>query len=148
MKTQKYSAQEGGCIDSEGHGEECVEIHNASFEEGQPFGEAVLLGVDECDILEVSVGGESDLKLEGGVAPARSSSQTWNMFGYAVPKQEVVFFSQVIILYIVILIGLVNIILDKGDKNLWLSLLSGSIGYLLPNPSLKKETIIVHRSVL
>jgi len=74
-----------------------------------------------------------------------SDREQWNMFGHSLPKQEVVYFSQIIVLYIVIIIALINITLQNEQSNLWLSLLSGSIGYLLPNPSLKKETIFVQR---
>lgn len=75
-----------------------------------------------------------------------SNREVWNIFGYSIPKNEVMYFSQIIALYIVIIMGLINISIKNGDSNLWLSLLSGSIGYLLPNPSLKKETIILQRS--
>lgn len=72
--------------------------------------------------------------------------EVWNMFGYSIPKQEVVFFTQIIALYIVIIIGLINVTLQNGNSNLWLSLLSASLGYLLPNPSLKRETVILRGS--
>lgn len=75
-----------------------------------------------------------------------SDKEVWNVLGYPVPKQEVVFFSQIIILYIVIIISLVNLSLQNGDQNLWISFLSASIGYLLPNPTIKKQTIILHRN--
>lgn len=74
-----------------------------------------------------------------------SDKDVWNVFGYSIPKQEVVFFSQIIALYIVIIISLINLTINNGENNLWLSLLSASIGYMLPNPSLKKETIILQR---
>jgi hypothetical protein len=77
----------------------------------------------------------------------RFDKQNWNVFGYSVPKQEVVFFCQVIALYIVIIVCLVEIILDHGDHDLWYSLLAGSIGYLLPNPSLNKDTVIVQHDI-
>jgi hypothetical protein len=96
---------------------------------------------------ELAVDGGSVIKMEECNISTLSKGETWNIFGNSIPKQEVVFFSQVIILYIVIIIGLINLILDKGDRNLWLSLLSGSIGYLLPNPSLRKETIILQQNV-
>jgi hypothetical protein len=72
--------------------------------------------------------------------------QNWNFFGYAIPKQEVVFFCQVITLYIIIIICLVEIIINQEgsgckikDHDIWYSLLAGAIGYLLPNPSLDKQ---------
>ena len=56
------------------------------------------------------------------------------------------FLSQTIILYIVIITSLINLSLQNGDQNLWISFLSASIGYLLPNPSIKKQTVILHRN--
>lgn len=75
-----------------------------------------------------------------------SEKEVWNILGYFIPKQEVVFFSQTIILYIVIITSLINLSLQNGDQNLWISFLSASIGYLLPNPSIKKQTVILHRN--
>ena len=63
----------------------------------------------------------------------------WHLFGTECPKEEIVFFCQVIILYTVI--GGQHIQPDcrHGDSTLWTALLSSSLGYLLPNPSLKRE---------
>lgn len=75
-----------------------------------------------------------------------SEREVWNIFGYSVPKQEVVFFSQIIALYIVIFVCLINLCLGKERNDIWISLLSASIGYLLPNPSLKQRKMIVYRN--
>lgn len=77
----------------------------------------------------------------------RSEKQLWNIFGYSLPKQEVMFFCQVFALYIVIIVCLVEIVVENGENKLWFSLLAGSIGYLLPNPTLKKETIIIQQNM-
>lgn len=61
----------------------------------------------------------------------------WKVFGRRVPKSELVFFSQVIILYAVVCMCLFNLTTGRGDSNLWSALLSGSLGYLLPNPKIK-----------
>ena len=74
-----------------------------------------------------------------------SSSSTgghshWWIFGQKFPKNEVVFFVQIIIVYVVILTSLVNLTLRRGDNSdqkLWIALLSSSLGYLLPNPSIR-----------
>lgn len=104
---------------------------------------------DEVESLNLSMKlEESDgAKIEQYNISSFPNKDVWNIFGYAIPKQEVMFFSQIFALYIVIIIGLINITLQNENSNLWLSLLSGSIGYLLPNPSLKKETIILRHSV-
>lgn len=75
-----------------------------------------------------------------------SEREVWNVFGYHFPKLEVVFFSQITVLYIVIITCLVNLTIRNGEVELWCTLLSASIGYLLPNPSIKREKIIIHRT--
>lgn len=67
----------------------------------------------------------------------RDISDQWTLFGRKTQQSKVVFFSQVIILYIIILTCLVNITIGSKDFNLWSTLLASSIGYLLPAPKLK-----------
>ena len=52
-------------------------------------------------------------------------------------KNRLTFFSQIIVVYIIIITSLVQISLRSPDKELWLILLSSSIGYILPSPGLK-----------
>ena len=47
------------------------------------------------------------------------------------------FFTQIIVVYMIIITSLVQISLRSPDKELWLILLSSSIGYILPSPGLK-----------
>ena len=66
----------------------------------------------------------------------------WSSYGWHPLKSPVVFFAQIIILYIVIIVSIINLSLqDCGSSScacdLWTTLLSSSIAYLLPNPSLK-----------
>ena len=68
----------------------------------------------------------------------RSYSQ-WEIFGRIIPKNEVIFICQVVILYIVILTCIVNLSLGNGDSNLWTALLSSSMGIMLPAPTLSKR---------
>jgi hypothetical protein len=52
-----------------------------------------------------------------------------------------VFVTQVIIVYVVILCSLLNLTFYPGVRQeLWITLLSSSIGYLLPSPSIKKPS--------
>ncbi len=54
-------------------------------------------------------------------------------------KHLIIFISQSLILYIVIIVCLVNLTIGRTDNsNLWTALLSSSIGYILPNPKYKK----------
>ena len=70
----------------------------------------------------------------------QQQQQHWRFWGgRQFPKSEVVFFTQIVLLYIVCICSLVN--LSLGNKNqLWVILLTSGIGYLMPNPSLKKRT--------
>ena len=54
-------------------------------------------------------------------------------------KAEVVFFTQVVILYTVIVVSIYNLAAGSGDSNLRTALLSSCLGYLLPNPSMKRS---------
>ena len=67
------------------------------------------------------------------------SGDSWYILGRKVAKSETVFFSQIIIVYIVVIICIVNLSLDRGNSNLWTALLSSSLGYLLPNPKIKSQ---------
>ena len=66
-------------------------------------------------------------------------STPWHLFGTACPKEEIVFLCQVVVLYTVILISIYNLTIGHGDSNLWTALLSSSLGYLLPNPTLRRN---------
>ena len=47
------------------------------------------------------------------------------------------FFTQTLLLYAVIVTAIANLTYDTQDKTLWVSLLSSSLGYMLPAPSFK-----------
>lgn len=61
----------------------------------------------------------------------------WSLFGKHIPKHELVFFAQVILIYIVIISCIINLSMKNGDSNLWTALLGSCLGYILPSPSLK-----------
>lgn len=67
------------------------------------------------------------------------SSSKWAVCWQEVPRREVIFFAQVIILYVVICVSLANLTLNIGKQALWSSLLAGSLGYLLPAPTIEKR---------
>ena len=68
-----------------------------------------------------------------------SDHQQWQFCGQGVPKSEIVFFCQIIILYTVILTSIYNLTKGHSDFQLWTALLSSSLGYLLPHPTIKKR---------
>lgn len=61
----------------------------------------------------------------------------WKVFGRRVPKQEAVFFSQIILIYAVVITCILNLSLTRENSNLWTALLSSCLGYILPSPSIK-----------
>ena len=62
----------------------------------------------------------------------------WHIFGTDCPKEEIVFLCQIVILYTVIVLSIYNLTVAHDDLTLWTALLSSSLGYLLPIPSLKR----------
>ena len=68
-----------------------------------------------------------------------SENRLWSFFGSTIPKAEIVFFAQILILYTVIIVSVYNLSVEHGDSNLWTALLSSSLGYMLPNPTLKNK---------
>ena len=66
-------------------------------------------------------------------------SGNWYLMGRPFPRSEVKYLAQVLILYIVILTCLVNLSVGKSElRTIWISLLSSSIGYILPSPHISK----------
>ena len=63
----------------------------------------------------------------------------WHLFGKFCPRSEIVFFVQVVLVYIVVIVSIVNLTIGRPDDKLWIALLSSSIGYILPSPNLKLE---------
>lgn len=68
--------------------------------------------------------------------PSLGSKKIWRFFGRRVPQNEIVFFFQVILIYIVVGVSLFNLSQGRGPDHLWVALLGSSLGYVLPNPSI------------
>ena len=54
-----------------------------------------------------------------------------------IPKYRWSFFAQIVVVYTIIITSLIHLSLKSQDKELWLILLSSSVGYILPSPGLK-----------
>ena len=66
------------------------------------------------------------------------NSGQWRVGKRYIPKSEIVFFSQTIIIFTVIVACIFNLSRsDRKDENIWTTLLGSCLGYMLPNPSLK-----------
>ena len=73
-------------------------------------------------------------------SPARGNvnrRSIWDIFGRRVPRNEIVFFCQMILIYVVVGVSLFNLSRGHGTDNLWVALLGSCLGYVLPNPSIE-----------
>ena len=58
----------------------------------------------------------------------------WTLFGNKFSRTALVFLCQVIILYISIITCFVNLTMCNGPNELWITVLSLSLGTILPSP--------------
>jgi hypothetical protein len=75
------------------------------------------------------------------------NSNYWSTCCGVVPRDQVVFVLQVVIAYIVIIVSLTNITFSSENTCLWATLASGTIGYLLPSPSVSHGPILRRSTV-
>ena len=71
---------------------------------------------------------------------SESTTSTWNMCGYNFPRSEVVFITQMILIYTITITALVNLTNGPEHHTLWVALLSSCLGYTLPNPKIKRAS--------
>ena len=70
--------------------------------------------------------------------PSRTS-QDWYFCNKRLPRGQITYFCQMIIIYIVIITSIVNLSINNGDKTLFITLLSSAVGVVLPTPGIKKS---------
>ena len=80
---------------------------------------------------------ESKPKISDQASVQPSAVGDWGLCGTRVPKNQVTYMTQVILVYGIIAVSLSQLILQSADRDLWLVLLSTSVGYVLPSPRLK-----------
>ena len=77
------------------------------------------------------------------MAPSDTVSRTsWIALGKKIPRSELVFLCQVLILYTVIVVSIYNLTVGTANSTLWTALLSSCLGYLLPNPTIKHKHVL------
>lgn len=69
------------------------------------------------------------------------TSASWPFLGNRLPKSEIVNFCQIFVVYVIIVTSIVYLSLENDKTELWKSLLSSTIGYALPSPTLKTGTL-------
>lgn len=64
--------------------------------------------------------------------------RSWKFCNFTLPRSEVVFFSQIIILTSLIIFSCINLCMTPKceDTQVWIAILSSAVGYILPNPKL------------
>ena len=64
--------------------------------------------------------------------------RSWKFCNFTLPRSEVVFACQMIIVFFMVVFGCVNLCLSKTceDTTIWVAILSSTVGYILPNPKL------------
>lgn len=70
--------------------------------------------------------------------PSSLRSVVWKLGGREFSRTAVVFTCQVIVLYLSIITCFINLTVANGPTELWITLLSLSLGSLLPSPKVKK----------
>lgn len=63
----------------------------------------------------------------------------WKVCCTKAPKDEIIYCCQLVVAISIVAVGLLNITFTDNDTCLWSILVSGAVGYLLPNPKISKE---------
>lgn len=86
-------------------------------------------------------------KTESGATTATTSSRRqsteysgeWKIFGERLPRSEVMYICTIFIVFVVICVSLVNLSLNNGKSEMWVSFLSLAFGVILPHPKIKSK---------
>ena len=70
---------------------------------------------------------------------SNTTRSTRHLFGADCPKAEILLLSHLIVLYRIIVFSSYSLVSGHNDFDLWMALLRSSLGYLLPNPSVKRN---------
>ena len=98
---------------------------------------------EDSRTIDIEMPERKERKLTINIPPPPNSPRdddvNWNFSCFKLPRECVVYTAQVSILSVVIAVSLYNLTTSDERLEFWSSLLSGSIGYLMPNPSMKKK---------
>ena len=79
----------------------------------------------------------SQSSLENGCESIKSEKRDFTCCGNRMPKNQFTYISQIIVIYGIIITAIIHLSLQSPNRELWLILLSSSLGYILPSPGLK-----------
>ena len=68
---------------------------------------------------------------------SETDEEGWCCSGSRVPRAEIVYPCQIILILSIVFASIYNLTKEQGDQQLWTALLSSCMGYLLPNPTIK-----------
>ena len=78
--------------------------------------------------------------IQSGTMEEETSTQSeWYVINRKFPRSQITFLCQIIIVAIIVVSSVINLSLENGDKTLWSTLLASSLGYVLPNPTIKSR---------
>jgi len=66
-------------------------------------------------------------------------STRWSTLCGRIEKTQVIYFSQMIIVFTVIVACIVNLSIIDSPSTPWATILSGTVGYILPAPKIRKN---------
>ena len=72
---------------------------------------------------------------------ASKRTRMWFFFGSEIPKDQVVYLLQMFIGISIIVASVINLSIgDKAIREVWIALLSSTMGYMLPTPGMKTKS--------
>ena len=101
-----------------------------------------LMEIESSDFDEADRGEE----IERMASPA--DTVQWTLGGKNLPRSEIKYGAQILIIYVIILSCIINLSFGKSElTNVWLSLLCSCTGYILPSPYMpstksKQQTVV------
>ena len=108
---------------------------------------STMIGETEADGVDIhlasrSTGGrrsshEQDVDTHASLVRKLSSVKSLCIQKTTVSREA--FFAQAILIYIISIACITNLSLGTGPSNVWVALLSGCLGYLLPEPKIRRE---------
>ena len=78
-----------------------------------------------------------DIEIPDGVSDKSSQVTKCKGSDEWCKKSLLVYITQVLAIFIIVIVAIVNLSTSTQDKEMWLTLLCTSMGYLLPNPKVK-----------
>ena len=96
------------------------------------------MSVKEDQIDSANVGGLNALVFD----EENQEKRSWKFFNSWLPRSEVVYFTQILMILFLIVVYLTKLVLSQlycEESTLWFSLLSCTVGYALPNPKIQNN---------